>query len=551
MNSIYKISVSIVFLICFNKSIAQSPAWQWVKTAGNSDGTALSTDLNGDVYVAGYFSDSSVTFGNVTLHAGYGNGNGANSFVVKYSPTGNVLWAKLIGGEGWTYINDIDCDSSGNIYIAGQFMDDSLVLDNIVLASVGSMDVFIAKLDSFGNILWAKTASGNDMESGGNIDVNAQGVVVVAGSFYSSVLSIDNVTINHSPGWNEDFFIARIDINGNVGWVNSSGGSDYEYSGSVAFDRTGNILAIGDFESDSIQFGSTMLLNSHAFGMGRDAFVVKYDSIGNVIWAKSFGGNNEEYEESIAADPWGNVIIGGYYASDTINFGSFIFYNSNNPRLFLVKLNHAGNVLWAQEGTVGGTHLNDIQTDNAANIYITGQIWAGGLTFGSCIITLPSVSNYADMFVSKFDSTGSSIWCKGVFGSYGENSYGISVDLNSNIYIVGSLSSDTISFDNLLVNVSTGSFFVAKLFDLTAINENSDLTDLVSCFPNPFTESLIIESQTKGSALLFDMQGKKINEWKVNPGRNQIDVRSIDSGMYILQITSEGLTVNKKIIKTN
>jgi hypothetical protein len=215
-----------------------------------------------------------------------------------------------------------------------------------------------------------------------------------------------------------------------------------------------------------------------------------------------------------------------------------------------VKIDATGNVIWAKEGTDGGTELNDIQADDHGNIFITGQIWAGGLTFGNCTITLPSISDYADIFVMKFDSYGNSIWGKGIFGNNSDDSYGISIDRNSNIYVVGNLSPDILTFDNLFVN-SNGGLFLAKLAGVTAINENFNSGHGISCFPNPFSDKLIVESKLISDASLLDLQGKVIKKLNLNPGENEIDTHLLNPGIYFLQIiTSEGMA-SQKVIKAN
>jgi hypothetical protein len=552
-----KFSTYLIALLFFLMGIqnvnAQAPSWQWVKTSGGTqedEARSVCTDSSGNVYVTGNFFDSSITIGSFTL---IGTGS-PNWFIAKYSPSGNVLWAKAFGGTYWDYIFDLCCDGNGNIYSLGVFKEDTLTLGNISLVNSGNTDVFFAKFDSGGNILWAKSMGGNDIENAASICTNSFGEVAITGGFYSATMAIGSATLIHSPLWQLDFFIAKFDTNGNLLWANGGGDEKEDQGTAVTMDEVGSVYALGIFFSDSIRLGSVLLLNSDVMGGSKDLFIVKYDLSGNTVWAKSAGGMSEDAGQSICTDQNGNIIIGGYYTSDTIRFDSYIFTNVNNWRLFLVKMDDSGNVLWAKEGTDGGFFLNDIDTDAEGNIFITGQIWCWQITFGNITVTMPS-SNIADVFIMKFDPLGNAIWGKGVYGVSYDDVYGISIDLNSNIYIAGRYSSDTMSFDafNLCNTNNYNAFFLAKLFDPTSVGGIHSENAYVESFPNPFSDYLYIEvnSIEKNTAILLDMQGAKIQIWELNSGRNEISMQGFAEGTYILEIISKDGIVNRKIIKPN
>src|ERR1700753_2209030 len=115
-------------------SYAQTPNWQWVKSAGGADddtGGGIVTDAAGNSYVTGTFTSASIIFGTYTLTNTPGFGNPATDlFIVKYDPSGNVVWAKNYGGTSAAYGvasgKGIALDGSGNIYVTGIYFGDNV-----------------------------------------------------------------------------------------------------------------------------------------------------------------------------------------------------------------------------------------------------------------------------------------------------------------------------------------------------------------------------------------------------------------------------------------
>ena len=134
----------------------------------------------------------------------------------------------------------------------------------------------------------------------------------------------------------------------------SAEGTYYDYGRSIAVDANGNSYVTGYFYSSTITFGLTTLTNS---GVYSDIFVVKYDSSGNVVWAKNTGGTNEDKGYGIAVDAIGNSYVTGWFSSSTITFGSTTLTNSGSDDIFVVKYDSSGNVMRAK--SAGGTS-NDL-----------------------------------------------------------------------------------------------------------------------------------------------------------------------------------------------
>src|ERR1035437_1803196 len=169
-----------------------------------------------------------------------------------------------------------------------------------------------------------------------------------------------------------------------VKWAKGFGGNNDDLSQSLAVDASGNVFITGYFSSSSITFGSFTLNNPSG---QPHIFVVKYDSIGNVKWAKSTGDYDVGYALSISVDKSGNAFISGFFRSTLITFGSFNLSNNNDGygKLFLVKYDSFGNVIWANTSTNTATSnsMNSIWADNFGNIYTTGHFQDNTISFGS------------------------------------------------------------------------------------------------------------------------------------------------------------------------
>jgi hypothetical protein len=243
------------------------------------------------------------------------------------------------------------------------------------------------------------------------------------------------------------------------------------------------VFVTGYFNSPAIAFGSTTLTN---FG-NTNAFIAKYGANGNVLWAKSAGGNVIDEGQSTSTDGNGNVFITGYFSSPTITFGSILLTNAGNDNVFIAKYDSLGNVIWAK--SAGGSSIDEgqsISTDGNGNVYVSGWFSSPTIAFGSTILTS------GEMFIGKLSST------------TGINE----VELDNSILIYP--------------NPTSGK--------LTIQNKNLRLTN--------------IEIE------IFNVIGENIYKSQSSSQQFIIDISSEPSGVYFLKIISQdGSLAVKKIIK--
>jgi hypothetical protein len=378
----------------------------WAKSAGGTYediANSIKVDANGNSIITGYFTSPDIIFGSFTLTNADNTGDTQDGFIVKYNSLGDVVWAKHIGGINDDAGNGIALDANGNAYITGSFSSPTIIFGSTTLTNASnSDDIFIAKYDTLGNVLWAKRAGGIYMDEGNSISVDANGNSIITGDFSSPTLIFGATTLISDSSLS-DIFIAKYDVSGNVLWAKSAGGIVEEQSFSIAMDAIGNSYITGYSRSPTLVFGSTTLTNA---GMA-DMFIVKYDVSGNVLWAKNAGGTKFEMGYGVAVDAGGNVYATGFFASPTITFGSTVLTQSDSGYTdsYIVKYGASGNVLWAKKlGGDSDDYTSSVAVDPNGNLFITGEFMSSTIAFGSTIVTNANVGSF-DFFVAKLGST--------------------------------------------------------------------------------------------------------------------------------------------------
>lgn len=191
----------------------------------------------------------------------------------------------------------------------------------------------------------------------------------------------------------------------NWGWAKSVGGSGDDHFKKIVTDSRNGVYAFGSFKSTAFTVGSTPITNAG----GSDLLLVKYDTLGNVVWAKSFGSTGDDTAYSIATDRSSNVLIAGSF-KNSIAFGSTTLTSSGGNDAFFVKLSSSGTVIWAKQLTGSLDEMTEvIKPDIYNNIYLAGRYKSNDLNMGGQVFTAPGTSN---VFYCKLDSNGNFIWRK-------------------------------------------------------------------------------------------------------------------------------------------
>jgi hypothetical protein len=557
--------------------------WAMRNGGSNNDyAQSIAVDDSGNVYVSGYFTSPTITFGTTTLLSA----GSTDVFIVKYDGSGNVIWATGAGGSGGDYAQSIAADASGNVYMTGYFDSATLTFGTTVLTNAGSSNIFIAKYDGNGNVIWATHYGGSSNDYAVSITANSSGKVYITGYFNSPTLSFGSTILNNVS--NHDIFVVKFDANGNVLWAKSNGGSGGDYGQSIAADGSGNVYVTGYFISPTITFGTTTLNNVG----GSDIFIAKYDGSGNILWATSNGGSATDAGDCVAADASGNVYVTGYFNSSSLTFGTTTLINAGSYDVFTVKYDVNGNILWSTGN--GGASLeggDGIAADNLGNVYVTGYSFSSSLPFGSTDLT--NAGGY-DIYVAKFGVCIAATFSQNLAICPGE-----SITVGANTYFSSGTYIDTLVVGNACDSIVTTYLTIRPTYDTTQnviINQadtlfvgnnfytiqgsyadtlvamngcdsiiNTNLTVLMGVgefpdqidlfiYPNPAHGMLNISFTGNGEGIdritINNLFGQEVFSWMQPYPKNkfQVDISNHPAGIYFIHINQNNKIKTCKLI---
>lgn len=485
---------------------------RWAHSIGGQaydDVLGVTTDAFGNVFACGYFRDT-VDFdpGPGVFHLvstrnpiGFFQEDG---FVVKFDSTGNFRWAIQVAGPRVQQCTTIVADASGNVYVTGDFTD-TLDLDPgpAVVQRVSNntaTDLFLIKLDSSGNYLWGFTLGDYYADRGAAVAVNAAGEVILGGTFGV------NVDFNPGPGvdtlnagFSEDGFLAKYSAAGNFMWARHvksvTGGSNVEH---LSIDPSGNIYATGLFsftnQFDPNNPGDTLVSNGIY-----DAYIMKYTSAGQYLWAKGFGGTADDRFHNTALSGHDKLFMTGMLTG-TIDF---------DPGSGVSNLTSFG---------VGDAYL--LELDSAGNFVSVGQMGGTMNDTGRDIVV---------------DANGRVV-CGGYFMSTGDFNPGAGV---SNLTSVGSQDVFlTIQWQASVITQGSGN-----------IADNGDIV----AYPNPVQNNLQISGLDAGLSYtyeLLDIQGRTLQAGVLGTDR-KLEIQTAATGVYYLKLSAPGKSSVHRILKGN
>ncbi len=461
----------------------------YYSATGNSDIALIKMDANGNVQWAKAYEGGNAEWPYFILHTSDGGyivagwtipipGGYWDIIVFKTDASGNLQWAKIYRGMNHDNVYSVQQSSDGGYIIAG--------------STFGG--IFLIKTDANGNIQWAKTYGGTGIDWAYSVQQTSDGGYIVAG-----------YTASFGAG-GYDVFLIKTDANGNVQWAKTYGGTNGDYANSVQQTSDGGYIVAGFTAS---------------FGAGyTDVFLIKTDANGNIQWAKTYGGTDEDWAHSVQQTSDGGYIVAGY----TRSFGA------GGYDIFLIKTDANGNIIWAKTygGTSGDYAFSVQQTSDGGYIVagFTASFGAGG----------------ADVFLIKTDANGN-------IGSCG---------------IVGNLTL-TVTTPSLTVttpspSVSSPSFTVitpsltitSPSFSATApcpLSDDNELGISESCKPisgliTPYKGGIKVRGSGEFEVKVYNVSGGVVKSVK---GKNEFRI-DLSRGVYFVEVISGGKVIREKVI---
>lgn len=355
--------------------IINQPLVGWARASGGSsnDDRANSTAIHpvsGEVVITGSFRETAILGGSSITSNG-----GTDAFLAKFDAPGNLLWAISMGGGTNDAGLGVSLDALGNIYLSGKFSG-NMVIGNQSINAMGNADIFMAKFNPNGNLIWVKTIGG----LGSNIDFgalqsDALGHVYLTGGFENS-LSIDFMNLTSAGSF--DTFLAKFSPNGNLMWMRHGGGFGLDRGTGLFVDEQDHVYCMGEFQQ-SCGFGNVTV---SATG-GSDVFVARYDASGNQLWVEKAGGNLDDHGTDLTVVPNGNIVVTGTFTG-SMNSGSSTANANGATDFFLLELAPSGATNWLiAGGGVGNEWSNAVASDKQGNLLVAGHfqntLQVGGL----------------------------------------------------------------------------------------------------------------------------------------------------------------------------
>jgi hypothetical protein len=282
------------------------------------------------------------------------NKGGYDAWIVKLNGAGDIDWQKCLGGSRNDYADFILQTNEGGYILAG--MTNSTDGDISEDQNHGGLDYWIVKLDENGEIVWQKCFGGSNDDEARSIQ-QTDGGYVVAGISSSND---GDVTGNHG---NEDYWVVKLDENGEIVWRKCFGGSGNDEVWSLLRTSDGGYIVTGD--SNSIDGD---ISGNH--GGQEDGWIIKLDGDGDIEWQKCVGGTRADGTTSVVQTPDGGYVIAGESSS---NDGDVSGNHGGGDDVWIVKLSGRGVIEWQK--CFGGSRYED-----AYSIYQTddgGYVFAG------------------------------------------------------------------------------------------------------------------------------------------------------------------------------
>ncbi|WP_437972239.1 hypothetical protein WMF04_24370 [Sorangium sp. So ce260] len=318
---------------------------------------ALAADLNGDLLVAGEFSGTLEFGGAPRTSAG-----GRDGYLVRLDPEGRESWLVPLGGIGYQAGTSAASGKDGRVVVAGRFSG-TLELGATAHASAGGSDVFAASFDASGALLWSRQFGDGFDQRARAVAVDAQENVILVGES-AGAIDFGGGTLVSAGDY--DVFVAKLDAEGEHVWSRRFGDAAAQRALSVAVDGAGNVVVGGEM-AGMVDLGG----GPRNAGAEGSVFVAKLDAEGEHVWSRRIGEQGASLGQ-VVVDGAGNVLVAGTFRGEA-RIERALLVSAGEDDAFVVKLDPGGELVWARRfGGAGADRGTGVAIDLDGAAVVTG-----------------------------------------------------------------------------------------------------------------------------------------------------------------------------------
>lgn len=509
---------ALIILAGIAVSLCAQPQWMWAAAAGGpySDRGRGVACDDAGNMYVTGYFRVSADFD--TIHVVGQGGTSADIFVAKYDAQGKIVWVAQAGSAGTDEGCALVLDAAGNIYVTG-YVGSTAMFGGLTLPVTGTSNLFVACLSNAGVWLWVSSGS-SSLAAGCDLILGGDGCLYACG-YYSGSLNLGGYEIN-SEGSN-DIWAAKLDLAGNWLWLSGAGGAGDDRAAALAWDSAGAAVITGIFRGNAI-FGSTTLIHNS----NPACFLAWLSDEGNWSGVEALSATTRAQGNDVAVDSDSNVYVTGMF-SGILTAGNIQLTGDSMGDAFIAKYSPRGlDCLWAHR--VGA---NSDDSGLALALAPSGAVyWVGYFLYTINLgpFTLTYVSS-ADLFLARLDAQGDYLMALQAGGVCEDMAQSMCADSCGNVYVAGYYDGEMYFGDYYLPFRGDEHIFCAKLHETVSSQDPCLPTPLpgLSVCPNPFAGSTAIrfdlETATNLEVAVYDLRGRRVRlltSGACAPGRREI-----------------------------
>lgn len=528
-----KIIYSILFFFLSSLIYSQQDVL-WEKVLGGINGDyifdAISTSDYGFIIAGSSFSNKSGdidnTFGDLDF------------VIIKFNESGEKEWVKSFGGKRDDILKNIIKTNDGGFLLLGN--SDSDISGNKISDNLGQSDIWLIKINVFGEIEWQKSLGGLGNDEATKVIMSKDNGFLILGTSESDSFSLnigedeiskqnDYIFKSVDSFGNKDVWLIKIDKNGEEIWQKSFGGSFVDQSSSLIELNDESLIISANSNSPISVIKDVDVIGNN------DWWMIALSKEGDVIWQKVLGTDTDDFTSVLVKTFDDNFIVGG-------SFGN-VENNKYDSDLKILKYNIKGEILWQNSYDIGRFDiLNNIFEDKDGSFILSGY----SKFIKDKEKSKKNEKGIQDFIIIKTDSEGQENEKKIIGSKQNEVLVTSIVTRDRGLLLLGN------SIPTTKTNLYDSNFYILKLLDK---DKNKVNKDLIEAMPNPaieYTSIVLGFDYTEGNASLIDLNGRILNEFAINGNRTiNFDLRKFPEGFYVVNIKTDKGDASIKIAKFN